>query len=310
MKALWKNLYVAMGHISGYLSHMAAFGIPPEITASGDPYMSPKPGMLLNHDDKLQSLYDPSKKFLILCQLSMFAESIGKDEKAFKWGDSAYCEYKKVFNNIESLIIPIIKRIIVPSLIEESKFGSSISLSHEIYLAMCRERFKSNAAKELYLMPLGEFLIYNNLIPIMLQIARLKILNLINRDKIKDSIDHFRDIPIEKTQINVNLWNSAIKIFEIIFLKKEINQEVIWKNNFTSGEERGITMLAFLGNSTVDNVLPEFAAQLHASVVPNIELYYKDRQYLYLYRRIFIPFFKIYWEKSSMKINSDSELLA
>ncbi len=99
-KALWKNLYVALGHPSGYLSSMAAFGVPPKITPSGDPYMPPKPGMLLYHDDKLQSLYDPSKEFVIFCQLSMLAESIGKDEKAFKWGYSAYCAYKNAFNNL------------------------------------------------------------------------------------------------------------------------------------------------------------------------------------------------------------------
>lgn len=288
-EVLWKSLYMILGHTSGYLVSIATIGTPPEITRSGALYRAPNPGFFVNYNENIHTLYNPEEDFVFYMQLSFFAESIGDDEKAFKWGDKAYSAYKKSSKCIENLIIPTITKIIVPSLIMKNEFSLSISLSHEVHLDM-----RKKASQENPLIPLGEFLIYQNLIPNMIQMAISKITDKYYYDKLSDIINDFHNVPFDKTQINLNLWESAIKIFEIVFLKKTINQKEIFQNNFTEGERRSLTMLAILGNSIADNILPEQAVQFQANIVPGIEMYYKNCPYLY--RQLFIPFFKTYWE--------------
>ncbi|WP_066066154.1 hypothetical protein [Neobacillus soli] len=84
-KDAWKILFVAFGHVSGFLSSMIATGKPPAGIRGGEEYAAPTRGFFIVHHPLLVNIYDPSNDWFLAAHLSMAAEALGFIDEAEKW---------------------------------------------------------------------------------------------------------------------------------------------------------------------------------------------------------------------------------
>jgi len=83
----WKDLFMAVGHTSGYLSSLLYRGAPPGETDSGEPYAPPQRGMFAASIAAPKAIYFEAAYLGALpIQLVWFAEAVNSHERAAYWG--------------------------------------------------------------------------------------------------------------------------------------------------------------------------------------------------------------------------------
>jgi hypothetical protein len=84
-KDTWKILFVAFGHVSGYLSSIITTGKPPAEIRGGEEYVAPSRGFFITHHPLLVNVYQPSNDWFLAAHLSMAGEALGFIDEAEKW---------------------------------------------------------------------------------------------------------------------------------------------------------------------------------------------------------------------------------
>lgn len=85
-----KETMFKIGHVLGWLVYVVNGGKAPELTAYGEPYMSPFPGMVSRRREKISKLDRPGFVWTLLLQLAYLAEGVGLRLMAFYAYNLAY----------------------------------------------------------------------------------------------------------------------------------------------------------------------------------------------------------------------------
>ena len=132
------------------------------------------------------------------------------------------------------------------------------------------------------------------LLPIIFRIATFTVTQ---PDKVKS---YARDIMSIVNQIksicaDQELWETVTNLIEKIFLKKNGKSELSLIGNKLSSENKSsLAIICFLGATLQDDITPKEAISLHLSIMPYICSIFKIKSTAY--RRIILPFIKLYWE--------------
>lgn len=282
--SLWKNLAYSFGRLGVYLSNIYQHYTNKTNASSEILPLLPTPGSIISGGNTTNAAYDPIKDSFIFSQfVSIFAERIGNDEKALKWGLLAYRHFQEAGSPNYTLFFYILAGIVIPNLIVGNKFIEAVNLTEKMLSANPIQDEK-----------IIEFAIYSTIIPIFFYLGCCQNANQIMPINLKATIDGFQDVSWKMKKVNINLWSSIIKLFRVIFLDENDNINKL-EENFSENEKKVFSILAILGRSMKKNVLPEYALQIHREIHKSINGFYFNK-YPYLFRTIVFPFFRDYWK--------------
>jgi hypothetical protein len=104
----YKETFLKTGHVMGWLASVAYKGEPPLITATGEAYMTPYPGIFCHRAPRMAELpYTPGRNSFLLSQIAMMASGVGLLQlarKAYLWAsETAQHEGLLVYATIAEL---------------------------------------------------------------------------------------------------------------------------------------------------------------------------------------------------------------
>ena len=129
----WKQLFVILGSIGGYLATLASTGSPPEKTADEEPYATPFRGMLLGLHPRAAELYGEQRVNLFYALMSMFAEVVGDDDRSASWALRGIDSARRA-GMLEA--VSTLGHQILPLLLETNRFAEAIDVAIEFCVAM------------------------------------------------------------------------------------------------------------------------------------------------------------------------------
>lgn len=131
----WKDLFMAVGHTSGYLGSVLAFGHPPEKVDSGEPYVAPIPGMFaVRLEHPKAALYRAGHQVAITTQLMWLADALGREERAAHWAARglAIARLENRQAALATLALPS-----VPILVQSDRYLEALDSAREGTLVVC-----------------------------------------------------------------------------------------------------------------------------------------------------------------------------
>ena len=81
----WKQLFVMFGQYASYQFSVAATGVPPDSSWSGEAYSPPYRGILLTFMSERVSFYNTERRETLYVLLAGFAEAVGNDDRCRYW---------------------------------------------------------------------------------------------------------------------------------------------------------------------------------------------------------------------------------
>jgi hypothetical protein len=81
----WKQLVVMFGHTLSYQFSVAAMGVPPDSSWSGEAYSPPYRGIFLTYMSERVSFYNTDLRETLYVLLAGFAEAVGNDDRCRYW---------------------------------------------------------------------------------------------------------------------------------------------------------------------------------------------------------------------------------
>lgn len=299
----WKALFMIFGHVSGYLSSIAAKGIPPQYTSDGEEYFPPTRGIFLQEHSSLSILYKGTRDWGLSAQLAMFAEAVGDDEQAAKWALKAYD--MALESDVGSL--HIIGFEAIPHLIIQNRYTEVFDLALEVgtmMVAVNIEKAKGGNPHR------SDFNPYNvlgpkpndswaeaenkaamiSLIFIILRIGTLKFNDPAQAITLATTVSSLCKQIAGDSSYEI-FWNTASELFENIFIRQVNQKEIIEKGNEFANTLKPLQIVCYIG-ATFNN-LPEHAIQLHLATFLYLQNQFKD--FSLFNRLIMIPFIKTYW---------------
>lgn len=299
----WKALFMIFGHVSGYLSSIAAKGIPLQYTSDGEEYFPPTRGIFLQEHSSLSILYKGSRDWGLSAQLAMFAEAMGDDEQTAKWALKAYD--MALESDVGSL--HIIGFEAIPHLIMLNRYTEVLDLALEVGTMMVAidiektnggnpHRSNFNQYNVLGPKPNDAWAEAENkaamisLIYILLRIGTLKFTDPVQASTLATTVANLCRQIADDSSCGI-LWNTASELFENIFNRQVSSKELIEKGNELATTLKPLQIICYIGGTF--NCIPEQAIQLHLATFSYLQSQFKD---FYSFNRlIMIPFIKTYW---------------
>jgi len=301
----WKKLFVICGHVSGYFVSVAHLGKPPQTDFE---YKAPEPGMFLADYPAVICLYDPSRDWLIVAQLAMFAEAVGRDEDAARWALRAVEAGR---GGYQEGISGALRLFAVGQAIIEDRYRDALEIAVDTSVTLSAEFAKQVSKQAAPQSQAGTKLKPGEdqleapreqgekhaaimaLIPIIFRMATRW---LSDPEGVREDAANVADICIElaNSSKSPDLWNSSGKLLNEIFATDASWLELSDRGNeFAAKGQTILHIICYMG--AMMHSLPKHALKTQLAILPTLEAYLSHYG---IFRRIVVPFVHAYWQNS------------
>ncbi len=303
----WKSLFVLFGHVSGYLSSMAASGEPPPHLEDGQEYAAPVQGVFLTHHAARAQRYDPALDSVLFAQLSHFAEAVGRDDQAIRWALRAVDQARE--DNLQAVIASMGERVITHLLLAD-RFDDALGVALDIgpaYQAMQEERRQGINIRGVRL-PIEDllgprpgrpwyFADFRSAIAGLAPVAfHLSTIALEQPDRARADARVVASLcgQISESQVNQQLWIEAADVFDMIAEGNAGFEGLMRWGRERQGEfDFVLQLISYLCATWQPDALLEQAAAVHLHLLPMLAT--KGILPQLTYRRVVLPYILRYW---------------
>jgi len=304
--AEWRDAAVLLAHTCGFLASIASSGEPPAETQNGEPYGPPQAGMFLTFGERRAALFSAEHEVGLTAQLALFAAAVGEEDREAAWAARGM---ERATATGQQFFWAALARHAIPKRILEDRYDEAFELGmragHMMAAAdeirhlgrdMLTEGFTVEGAlgpKPSSKWDQAEYwAAILTLLPTGFRLAGLAIQD---RDAARGHAQRIiaicRDVSDDAS--NEGRWQTAAQILENAFSPEDSYNALAGRGReLFQTEDRVLAVLAYLGASLQENVLPEKALASHLSIVPMAQrLMGSDT----LNRRVLWPFVTDYW---------------
>ncbi|WP_340397442.1 hypothetical protein NST50_29665 [Paenibacillus sp. FSL E2-0202] len=289
----WKGLFVAFGHVSGYLVSVLANGEPPQSTLDGDHYTVPSPGFFINSSSEIHTVFQSDKVFMLSLQAGILARSLNFHERASFWILRAV---DQSMNSGEQELIGGVALFALPLLIKEYRFevALDITIKMQMIFEMYKQKSPLNSDPKLLFsskqwIEIEEASGNMCIIPSVFRVFDLSDPNEFTYHiKSLISLCHQMELSSSLPQY----WTELGKAIEFS-LKADLSfKELIRLGNLNSSDFGGVKVIYYIG-AALRTDSPSEALGIFASISEYLEGSFG--QYKDIYKDIICKFISIYW---------------
>lgn len=235
----WKTLWLVCGHVSGYFTHLACKGIPPQTGFDGGSYgADPEIGCFSKYnlqldEPQLTEHYNNIDRSILFVHLSDFAQAVGNDERASHWALRGI-EFSR--DTKDKIGLPGLVENAIPTLLLSDKYIETIDLGLDAgAILVAHEKLHSSNANIFATNSLDLEEILGSkpndlwrraenyasrlcLIPIAF---RLGIIAILHPELIAAKAEEVASLcdQVSMTAADQYLWTSAAKLFRLIYIQ-------------------------------------------------------------------------------------------
>lgn len=325
----WKALWLVCGHVSGYFTHLACKGTPPQTGFDGNSYgAAPEIGFFSKYnlqlnEPQLTEHYNNVDRSILFVHLSSFAQAVGNDERASYWALKGIEFLRNTENKIGLLGLA---ENAISTLLLSDKYIETIDLALDagaIAVAHQKLHLKNTSIFSINSLNLEEILgskpndLWRRaenyasrlcLIPIAF---RLSLIAISHPESIVAKAEEVVSLcdQIAITAADQYLWTSAAKLFRLIYIQNFISlRELIYiiDNYFENYFEQYGTLwiIGYLIFSLQRKTVLRDVAYAQLGIIQKLsEIEYARQIYpSTTYRLLILPFLETYWTTTFNKM--------